>query len=234
MAPIKLFPIGYIASQNATSAGAWSSTGHPAVNIMFEPNDGCTKQRTSYTGVSTMENRVMWTRKVGERKHTITYKYSNIWSSEYRYVKKFMDDIADGRANSFYVIDFSSGEKVTALASVGGNVLASIPSTHEFTATPSQGGYYACLWNGFQKRYRIGIVSAVGDRSITFPQSTDYGNLASILVTNQVVAYPMYEVYLADDNADLEVSEYIDMNQATTFAGAVRSGQIQFIQKDVH
>jgi len=234
VAVIKLFPIGFVATCNSSSCGAWSSTGHPAINTMFEPNDGCSKQRSGYTGVSTMENRTMWVRKIGERKHSITYKYSNIWNSEYKYIKRFMDDIADSRANSFYVIDFSSGVKVTALASTGGNIRASIYNTSDFSATPAQGGYYTCLWNGHQRKFRIGINSAISeDSSITFPQSTDYGNLASILIADQVFAYPMYEVFLAEDNADLEVSGFVDSLAATSFAGPVRSGQIQFIQKDV-
>ena len=227
---IKLFPVGYVASSNATSKGSWSEGG-TAKNEMFEPNDGATKSRRSYTVVSNMEDRTIWTRKIAERKHVFTYKYDNIWNHEYKLIKRFINDIADGRANSFKIVDWSSGVKVTALASSAGDYNASIYDTTDFTTVGGEGGHYVCLWNGRTKKFRIGAISSLSeDSSVTFPDSTDYGDLDS-LTENEVFAYPVYNVYLTDDNTDLTVSGFVGAGLPASFCGPVRSGNINFIQK---
>ena len=201
---------------------------------MFEPNAGTNKQRMGFTAFSNMENRAVWTRKIGEFKHTLEYRYENVWNSEYKVIKRFITDVAEHRANSFYIIDFSSGVKVTALASTGGNYNASVYDTQDFSATSGEGGNYVCLWNGTEKKFRIGILSSKDDdSSITFPQSTDYGNLASVLATHHVGAYPVYRVYLADDSEDFKTTGFVPLTYTASFAGPIKSGAVRFVQRDV-
>ena len=229
---LTLYPIGYVASDNQNSMGAWTDGG-TAENLVFEPNNGANKSRIGHTLLSNMENRSLFARKLGEYRHTFSYNYEDIWSHEYNQIKRFVTDIAQHRANDFYMIDFSSGIKVTALASTGGNFNASIYDTSDFTATSGEGGNHACLWNGHNRTFRIGIISSYEeDSSFTFPQSTDYGNLASTLATDQVFAYPVYRVYLANDEEEFRTTTFVRPIYNASFAGAVRSGTVRFIQYD--
>jgi hypothetical protein len=99
----------YIALHSGSfSSGTWyiddvilSTTGG---NTMFEPNAGVSKQSVSYTLVKTMEDRSVWTYKKGEHTHVIEYGYENIWNSEYRLIKRFVDDIAEVGANDLLTI----------------------------------------------------------------------------------------------------------------------------------
>ena len=234
MAEIKLFPIGYIATSNSNSKGNFRSgqLAASATNTLFEPNAGCDKTKVGFSLVSEMENRAIWTRKAGEHKHQLTYKYDNIFNWEFKQIRRFIRDIAEHRANSFYVIDFSGGQKVTALATAV-NWNASIYDTTDFSATLGEGGRYACIWHPHLSKFRIGIVNTkVEDSSIQFPDSSDYGDLNTFSLGN-VFAYPMYRVYLAEDAEGFEVTNFVDTDMSASFVGPVRSGEISFTQRDV-
>lgn len=234
MAEIKLFPLGYIATSNANSKGNFVSgqLAASATSIMFEPNAGCNKDKTGYSLMSEMENRAIWTRKAGEHKHTLTYSYDNIFNWEFKQIRRFLRDVAEYRVNSFYVVDFSSGQKITALAT-GVNWNASIYDTTDFTATAAEGGKYAFIWYPNQSKFRIGIInSKVEDSSITFPNSSDFGDLEEFSL-GKVYAYPMYRVYLSEDSEGFEVTNFVDANENASFVGPVRSGEVSFIQRDV-
>ena len=180
-----------------------------------------------------MENRAIWTRKVGEHRHTIQYNYNNIFNWEFRQIRRFLRDVADYKANSFYIVDFSSGQKVTALATGGGIWNASIYDTTDFTATSAEGGKFVCIWYPNQSKFRIGGISTKAeDSSITFSDSDDYGDLEDFSL-GKVFAYPMYRVYLVDDKEGFEVTNFVDVNENASFAGPVRSGELNFIQRDV-
>lgn len=233
MAEIKVFPIGYIASSNTNSLGNFVSgqLAASATNTFFEPNAGCNKVKTGFTLVSEMENRAIWTRSAGEEKHTLTYKYDNIFNWEFKQIRRFIRDVANFRANSFYVVDFSSGQKVSALAT-GVNWNASIYDTTDFTATTGEGGKYSFVWYPHKKKFRIGIVNTkVEDSSITFPNTSDFGDLEDFSA-GRVYMYPMYRAYLAEDQENFEVTNFVDADQNASFAGPVRSGEINFVQRD--
>ena len=231
MSEIRLFPIGFVASTNSTSKGAWTSGG-TEVNNMFEPNAGCDKDKLGFTAVTPMENRSVFTRKIGEERHAITYKYKGIFNWEFKQIRRFMRDVADYRVNSFYVIDFSSGQKVTALAT-GANWNASIYDTTDFSATSGEGGNYCCVWYPRRSEFRVGIISSkVEDSSITFPNSSDFGSLQDYKL-GEVYAYPMYRVYFSDDKESFNVDTFVDAHLNASFAGPVRSGSVKFTQKDV-
>ena len=230
-----MFPIGYVATSNANSKGSFVSgqLAASATNIMFEPNAGCNKEKEGYSLISEMENRAIWTRKVGEHRHTIQYNYNNIFNWEFRQIRRFLRDVADYKANSFYIVDFSSGQKVTALATGGGIWNASIYDTTDFTATSAEGGKFVCIWYPNQSKFRIGGISTKAeDSSITFSDSDDYGDLEDFSL-GKVFAYPMYRVYLVDDKEGFEVTNFVDVNENASFAGPVRSGELNFIQRDV-
>jgi hypothetical protein len=234
MSEIKLFPIGYIASTNANSKGNFvaSQLEASSVNIMFEPNAGCDKSKVGYSLVSEMENRAIWTRKAGEHKHQLTYSYENIFNWEFKQIRRFIRDIANFRVNSFYTVDFSSGQKITALAT-GANWNASIYDTTDFSATVGEGGRYAFIWYPQKSKFRVGIVNTkVDDSSITFPNTSDFGDLEEFSIGN-VYAYPMYRVYLTADNEGFEVTDFVDAHLEASFCGPVRSGDISFVQRDV-
>lgn len=234
MSQIKIFPIGYTASNNTNSKGNFVSAqlAASANNILFEPNAGCDKSKVGFSLVSEMENKAIWTRKAGEHKHTLTYSYENIFNWEFKQIRRFIRDIAEYRANSFYVIDFSSGQKVTALAtSTTWN--ASIYDTTDFSATVGEGGKYACIWYPHQSKFRVGVVSAKAeDSSISFPNSSDFGDLQDFSI-GHVYAYPMYRVYLVEDAEGFEVTDFVDAHLEASFVGPVRSGEVSFIQRDV-
>lgn len=234
MAEIKLFPIGYIATSNSNSKGNFVSgqLAASSTTTMFEPNAGCDKSKIGFSLVSDMENRTIWTRKAGEHKHTLKYTYNNIFNWEFKQVRRFMRDVAQYRANSFYLVDFSSGQKVAALAT-GINWNASIYDTTDFSATVAEGGKYAFIWYPHKSKFRIGIVnSKEEDSSITFPNSSDFGDLEEFSLGN-VYAYPMYRVYAAEDGENFEVTNFVDAHENASFVGPVRSGEINFVQRDV-
>jgi len=231
MSEIKIFPIGYIASTNNVSKGSWSSGGTEE-NPMFEPNAGCNKEKVGYSAMSTMENRAILTRKIAEHKHTFSYKYKNIWNWEFKRIRRFIRDVANFKVNSFYVVDFSSGQQVTNLAT-GATWNASIYDTTDFSATSGEGGKYACIWYPRISKFRVGPVSVkVEDSSITFSNTNDYGDLNEF---NQgdVYAYPMYRVYCNQDKEGFKVTAHVDANLNASFAGPVRNGAVTFIQRDI-
>jgi hypothetical protein len=231
MSEIKLFPIGDVATTNSTSKGAWVSGGTEE-NLMFEPNFGCGKDKKGYSAVSNMENRAIQTRKIGEMRHTLDYKYKDIWNWEFKKIRRFMRDISEYKVNSFYLIDFSSGQQITALAT-GATWNASIYDTTDFSATAGEGGKYACIWYPRISKFRIGaLTSKVEDSSITFSDTGDYGDLNQF-VQGDVYAYPMYRVYLNQDQEKFKIRAHVDANLNASFAGPVRSGNVRFIQRDI-
>jgi len=234
MSEIKIFPIGYIASTNTNSKGNFvaSQLSASATNLLFEPNAGCNKVKAGYTSMSTMENRAIWTRKIGEHRHRIEYNYDNIFNWEFKQIRRFIRDVAEFGTNSFYVVDFSSGQKVTALAT-GATWNASIYDTTDFSATSGEGGRYTCIWYPHKKKFRVGIISTkVDDSSIQFANTSDFGDLEEFSV-GQVYAYPMYRCYLADPTEDFKVTDFIDTHLSASFVGPVRSGTLKFMQRDV-
>ena len=234
MSEIAIFPIGYIASTNTNSKGNFASgqSSASAMNYLFEPNNGCNKVKVGFTAMSTMENRAIWTRKIGEHRHKLEYGYENIFNWEFKQIRRFIRDVAGFGTNSFYVIDFSSGQKVTALAT-GATWNASIYDTTDFSATAGEGGKYTCIWYPHQKKFRVGVISTkVEDSSIEFPNTSDFGDLSTFNV-GDVYAYPMYRCYLAETDEGFEVTNFIDTHLTASFVGPVRSGTIKFIQRDV-
>jgi hypothetical protein len=231
MSEIKLFPIGYVASSNSTSKGAWVSGGTEE-NLLFEPNKGCNKDKKGYSAMSNMENRAIQTRKIGEHRHTLTYSYDTIWNWEFKRIRRFMRDVADYKVTSFYVVDFSSGQQISALAT-GATWNASIYDTTDFSATAGEGGKYACIWYPRISKFRIApLTSKVEDSSITFSNTGDYGDLNQFAV-GDVYAYPMYRVYLNQDQEKFKIKAHVDAQLNASFAGPVRSGNVRFIQRDI-
>lgn len=238
MAEMKLFPIGYIATDNSNSLGNYTSgqLAASATNSMFEPNAGANKKKLGFTAVSNMENRSIWTRKVAQQKHSFEYSYRDIWNSEFKLIRKFIRDVADYRANSFWLVDFSSGVKCTALSSIGPTATvwnASIYDTTDFSATQGTGGNRAMAWYPDKQKFRIGIVSSKQeDSSITWSESSDYGDLNEF-AEGRVYIYPMYRAYVTKDDEDFKVRQFVDADANASFAGPVRTGKVQFIQRDV-
>lgn len=231
MSEIKLFPIGFIASTNTVSKGSWVSGGTEE-NPLFEPNAGCNKVKKGFSGMSTMENRAIWTRKIGEPRHTISYSYKNIFNWEFKQIRRFIRDVASFQVNSFYVVDFSSGQKVTALAT-GADWNASIYDTTDFSATSGEGGNYCCIWYPRLSQFRVGIVTTKNDdSSIGFSNNSDFGDLGDF-AEGGVFAYPVYRCFLSDDKEDFKVSAYADAELNASFAGPIRSGKVEFRQRDV-
>jgi hypothetical protein len=231
MSEIKVFPIGYIASTNTISAGSWVSGGTEE-NLLFEPNKKCNKIKVGFSGMSTMENRAIWTRKLGEHRHTLVYEYENIWNHEFKRIRKFVRDVAQFKVNSFYVVDFSSGQKISALAT-GANWNASVYDTTDFSATSGEGGNYCCVWHPNTQKFRMGIVNVKNDdSSIGFPNTSDFGNLQAF-TAGETYAYPMYRVFLADDKENFKLNAHVDAHLNASFAGPVRSGSVKFLQRDV-
>ena len=231
MSELKVFPIGYIASTNSVSKGSYTSGGTED-NPMFEPNAGCNKVKEGFSAQSKMENRAIWTRKIGEHRHTISYNYKNIFNWEFKQIRRFTRDIASYQVNSFYVVDFSSGQKVTALAT-GATWNASIYDTTDFSATSGEGGNYCCIWYPRKSQFRIGIINTkVEDGSIEFPNTSDFGDLGDFAV-GEVYAYPMYRCFMQDDKERFKVNAYADVDLNASFAGPIRSGSVEFIQRDV-
>ena len=231
---LKLFPLGYVASDNSNSKGNFvaSQLSASATNELFEPNAGANKVKVGFTAMSNMENRTIWTRKIGEHRHKIEYNYENIFNWEFKQIRRFMRDVASYGTNSFYVIDFSSGQKITALAT-GANWNASIYDTTDFSATSGEGGRYVCIWYPHKKKFRVGIISTkVDDSSIEFSNTSDFGDLQDFSVGN-VYAYPMYRCYLADVNEDFRTTGFIDTHLNASFVGPVRSGTVRFLQRDI-
>jgi hypothetical protein len=234
MAEIKVFPIGYIASSNTNSFGNIRSGQLAAsANVaMLEPNRGANKTTTGFTAVSNMENRAIWARRIAQYKHAFEYRYRAIWNHEFKPIRRFIREVAEFRANSFYLVDWSSGQKVTAVAS-GANWNASIYDTTDFSATAGQGGKYACLWYPDRQKFRIGIISSkVEDSSVTWPDSSDFGDLNEYR-EGKVFLYPMYRVYMVDDDEKFSVKQFADTDLGASFAGPVRDGKLKFIQRDV-
>jgi hypothetical protein len=67
---------------------------------------------------------------------------------------------------------------------------------------------------------------------VTFPDSTDYGDLDSFS-SDKIFAYPVYRVYIAEDEEQFNVTNWAPPTLATTYAGPVRSGTVRFVQYDV-
>jgi len=234
MSEIAIFPIGYIASTNTNSKGNFVSgqISASATNYLFEPNAGCNKTKVGFAAMSTMENRTIWTRQIGEHRHKLEYNYENIFNWEFKQIRRFMRDVGNYGVNSFYVIDFSSGQKVTALAT-GATWNASIYDTTDFSATAGEGGKYVCVWYPHKTKFRVGAISTkVEDSSITFSNVSDFGDLQDFSI-GKVYAYPMYRCYLAESNEDFKVNDIVDANLNASFVGPVRSGKVTFIQRDV-
>jgi hypothetical protein len=231
MAELKVFPIGYIASTNNVSKGSITSGGTED-QPMFEPNAGSQKTKLGYSAQSRVENRAIWTRKVGEHRHMLAYNYKDIFNWEFKQIRRFIRDVASFQVNSFYVVDFSSGQKISALAT-GANWNASIYDTTDFSATTGEGGNYCCIWYPRNSQFRIGVVNVKNeDSSIGFPNTSDWGDLSTFAL-GEVYAYPMYRCFMKEDKEEFKVNAYVDVDMNASFAGPVRSGKIEFIQRDV-
>jgi hypothetical protein len=231
MSEIKVFPIGFIASTNTVSKGSYVSGGTEE-NPMFEPNQGCGKVKLGYSAQSPVENRAIWTRKIGEHRHSLTYNYDKIWNSEFKQIRRFIRDVASFKVNSFYVVDFSSGQRISALAT-GANWNASIYDTTDFSATSGEGGNYCCIWHPDTRQFRIGIISTkMEDSYIQFSNDSDFGDLQKFKA-GVTFAYPMYRCFMKDDKEDFKVKAFVDPTVNASFAGPVRSGKVNFVQRDV-
>ncbi len=233
---LKVFPIGYIDNTKTTSKGSFTDPSIAILdrrtNVLQEPNKSENKTISGHTMRSTGRAVPLETRKISDHRHAFNYSYNNIYNSEYRVIKRFVADIADYQSNSFYLVDFSSGVKVTALATVlPATYNASLHDTHCFTTASARGGNYLCVRNGRTQRLRIGKVTEITtDQSVSFQATPGYGDLAS-LSSGETYAYPLYRVFLSQEGLSFKVDDFVDKNQNASLAGPVRSGSVAFRQR---
>ncbi len=234
-----IFPIGYIDNAQTTSKGSFTEPSIAILdkrnNELFEPNKGSNKIIRGHTLRTKGRATPMETREVSEERHEFTYNYENIWNSEYRIIKRFVKDISDHNTYSFRLVDFSSGVKVTGLATTGvATYNASLHNTEDFTTASGRGGNYICVRNGRSRKLRIGkVASVVPDSSISFQASPEgYGNLATA-IENETYAYPLYKVFITGRGLNFKTTGYADTTEVASYAGPVKTGVIRFSQEDI-
>lgn len=219
---IKLFPIGYL-NASLDSRGSWA-VGGTATNYMFEPNKGCKANQMDTTLISEFENHSISTRQKIPIFKSIIYNYEDIWSREYEVIDRFYT-VTNGRADTFYVVDFSEQERATNLTKTGDNITVNIADTHKFNTIAGRSGYWAIAWKPTTASLMIGkMVSISVNASITFTAS--YGDLK--VYAGDVYVYPMMECFFADTLENFETGDFNP--EGGTERGYLRSGTAKFTQ----
>lgn len=226
---IRVYPIGYL-NASSDSRGSWTAGG-TATNFFFEPNMGCKSNQNDTTLISEMENHSLVTRKKLPIFRNIMYMYDNIWAKEYEMIDRFYA-LTNGRADRFYVIDFSQREKAVGFshADEAPNVIATIPDTHRFNTTVGKSGYWAVAWKPSNASLMIGkMVSINADQAITFTAS--YGDLKVNSKKGEIFVYPVFEVHFADSLANFEKGEFVpQIDEDDDISGYLMTGNVTFIQ----
>ena len=194
---------------------------------MLEPNGGCDSYPVFQNIHTSHDTQILMSRQKALPSLTITYKYAGIWASEYRQIEHFIDNKKDN-LNSFYVIDFSSGDVPTSITSIGGGTAFRISTTDTslFSEIPNFKSNKVFFSNGYY--WKVGIIES-GDMtanvSIDARVTTDYGTLTSAQVeASGVQIYPMYECYTSGKNLDsFQTIEYVSNgdNKGFTYDGQV-------------
>lgn len=217
-----LFPNGTINSSNST--GSIDSVTYN----FFEPNAGADSNIKFNNLISVFENQIMQVRKKALPSLTISFKYKDIFSREYRQIAHFVEK-REGQLTTFHVPDLSNGETPSLIASSAGGWVSYVDNARYFSATANQKSNYGFMWDG--NNYMIGSVLSVS--ATTAKIGWDYGDLTLSNAQTYGVIYPIYECYLAGDplsnfNAGVNVPQ--DINQSNP-GGYTRSGDIAFVSK---
>ena len=220
-----LYPIGTL--QASSSLGLMNNISYP----FFEANGGC-KSSKQYNNLLTLfENQTVQTRKKALTHLLLSYKYDSIFSREYDQIEQFIDT-SSGRLESFYVVDFSKGQKPTGITGTT-SWTCSLPNTGLYTTVMNSKSNYGFFWNG--KSFKIGSVTTVTtNTSVVFDiTSLGYGALSLTLAQNGGILYPIYQVYCTLDNLDnFEVVGFADSKyNLPVDSGFMRSGEISFTSK---
>lgn len=223
-----IFPIGTISA--ASSSGSIDSVSYD----MFEPNAGAYSKKQYSVLVTQYQNQTFMTRKKAEPILMLTYKYSNIFSKEYRQIEHFVDSIAEEALNSFYVIDWSRGQTPSAIADSGGDWVIDIDNTQLYSTVTYMKAWRALIWDGAD--WKEGPVTAItANTDITVDVDTsNYGNLTLANAQSRGWVYPMYLCYLIQDplsnfdSSSFVRNEDIDLDDV---GGFIYSGEINFFSR---
>jgi len=223
-----IYPLGTAAA--ATNLGTVDSISYG----MFEPNSGCSGDRSYNILTTVFQKRFLATRKKAETNYMLTYKYSNIWDREFRQIEHFVDD-KDESLTSFWAIDFSRGRTPSSVTASGGDWVVAIDDTRYFSTVTNQKSHKAFLWTGSLGGWKEGDIDGlVANTKIIVDVDTDnYGGLSVSSANTSSVVYPIYEVH-ANPNSLTNFKEktfFKDTINLSNDGGWIRSGEISFICK---
>ena len=218
-----LFPIGTVAASSRVGTISGIAT-YP----MFEPNNGCKSTPYYSNEVTRFQNQTSSVKQTGLPYISITYRYDNIFHSEYDQIKKFIYSIEDN-ITSCYVVDFSKGE-------IPSDIDASYTVTTENTMYYSDVTYYKANYMFFSNGYNwklgevSGVSEVVGSKYITVNVTDDYGDMTgTIASTNVVYIYPVYECYTVSGALNsFQKTEYVGKGDDIGF---MRNGEINFVSR---
>lgn len=223
-----VFPLGDITS--ATEDGLINNVTYN----FFEPNKGASSSPVHTNLQTRFASKIISTRKVGEPYLVIKYDYSNIFASEYKQIKHFIDS-KEGAVTSFYVIDLSQGVVPTTISTSGAYWTSSIANTRLYSAILDMKSNYVFFNNGVN--WKIGAVMTVTTNT-SVRADVDTVNLGTLsdsdgaIVTGnkRTFMYPIYRCYLNQGALqNFKPSGFWPNNDSNR--GPLYSGSISFTSK---
>ena len=229
MSTTKLFPIGTMS--DSESIGTIDSINYN----MFEPNSGCSSIKQHNILVSPFLSQVLQTRKRSDPFLMITYKYSDIFSKEFRQIEHFLYD-NESSLNSFLCIDWSKGFTPNSITLSSNDWVISTLNTNDYSIYNGYKASRVFVWYAKAKKFRVGSIAALtANTSFTVDlDANEYGDLSVTNANSYGTVYPLYESYVdVKDLSGFRTNQYVpgyDIS-ASAVGGFMYSGEIKFVSK---
>jgi len=112
------------------------------------------RKPTTSTLVSRFESTVFQTRSKGSKRHLFTYKYSTLFSRQYRIINNFYSSML-GRATHFDLVHWGDIKQIKAIS--GSNI--TLDDVSDLTILTGRAGNKVLIWNGVEGDYGVGVGS---------------------------------------------------------------------------
>ncbi len=172
--------------------------------------DGSSRKPITFTLISQFESTALQTRSKAPKKHNFTYKYSTLFSRQYRIIDNFFGSML-GRATHFDLVHWGDIKQIKAIS--GSDI--TLDDISDLTILTGRAGNKVLIWNGVEGDYGVGA----GSTNLWTHTGKSWG-------TNQWAGYIL---------ADLLGNEFtIASNTATTLTvtGSPISGAYEIYRYD--
>lgn len=116
--------------------------------------DVSSRKPITFTLISQYESMALQTRSKASKKHNFTYKYSTLFSRQYRIIENFFGSML-GRATHFDLVHWGDIKQIKAIS--GSDI--TIDNVSALTSITGRAGNKVLIWNGVEGDYGVGVGS---------------------------------------------------------------------------